>query len=313
MTLKTTKKKSITILILLISVFFSFLSHLLISDVNYTISFSNTKEVLGSIVMFVFALGIAYNQFKIPSIEINRKKIIFKSIFRKKKYLLSDIKNIELADKMPYKWMFIRIPAEGMFLEFKNNEIEYIYDDFYTNLWEIKTFLNQQINKSKNDRFKKTKSYFRNSIIKGSFLTTYSIIVISLIVFVIFLLIKIDYSNLEFGALIVISIFILLIASFGNLLYYFDFNSNKLIVRNHLFFWFKKHYNASNIKEIVIENPSYRTPDGLRVISNNFQTKLYMSGSYKEKDWINIINIINESNIELRNESLWYLEKDKNN
>lgn len=313
MIIKTKKRISLTIVMILLLLFFIFISYLLIKDFYFPIKFSNIKELIGSIILLLLSFMIIYHHLKIPNIELNNNTIIFKTLFTKKQYFLKDINSFELSDKMPLKWIFITFPVEGMYLEFNDEKIEFIYDDFYSNLWEIKNYINKLKNKSEHKRLKQTKSYFKsNTRIKGSVLTSYSLIVIFLILFTLFLILKMDLSNFHVGSLIGISIFLLLLGSFSNLLYYYEFNHDKLIVKNHLFFWFEKIYETNNIKEIAIENPSVKVPDGLRIVSNDFQTKLYMSGSYKNGHWIEIIKIINQTNIKLRNESLWHLENNEN-
>lgn len=311
--IKSKKKTSLTIVINLLAFFFVSISYLLIKDFSLPFNFLNTKELIGGVVIFLFAIAIVYQHLIIPNIKINNDAIIIKTIFTEKKYYLKDIKSFELSDKMPLKWLFITFPAEGMFLEFNNEKIEYIYDDFYSNLWKIKNFIQKIKTEPKRKNNKKNIKRFRvNKIIKGSFLTSFSLTIIGLILFILFIIYKMDLINHFTGSIISLTIFITLVVVYGNLLYYFEFNSNSLIVRNHLFIWYERVFNTTDIKEIAIENPSYRVPDGLRIVLNNHNTKLFLAGSYLNKNWQETIEILNESKIEIRNESLWYLENDEN-
>jgi len=296
MVIKTTKKKSFVISILLIIFIFSFISFSLFSDYFSQTNNKNIKELIGSISVLVLILIVIYCYLKIPKIEMNHEKIIFKTLFSNKQYSLKDIKKVMFTGKMPMKYCPFDVD-EGMLLEFNTNEKIFVYDDFYGNLWKIKNKLYRITNKSLPSKEKYFKS---NTIIKGSLFTILGLSSLFSTIFFIFIILKIDYSNISIGLLISLISFLIIPVSIGNLLYYFEFNHDKLIVKNHLFFWFKKEYETKSIKEVTIEHFYRIIPDGLRIISNNFETKVYRLGTYKEIHWNELLKNLNKAYIKVR-------------
>ena len=125
--------------------------------------------------------------------------------------------------------------------------------------------------------------------------------VISLIIFIVFLIVKMDFTDNFLRSILFLLFFIVLTASFGNFLYYFEFNKQSIIVKNYLYFWFRKEYKIEKIKEIGIEMPPGRAPDGLRIILFNYKSHLYLAGTFLEKHWKEIENIANSYGIKFRN------------
>lgn len=70
---------------------------------------------------------------------------------------------------------------------------------------------------------------------------------------------------------------------------YFLLSDNYLQVKNYLWFWKKKTYRLSDIKEVAIMW-TRRAPTAARIIYQDDKSIRFMAGSLWDKDWINFIN-----------------------
>jgi hypothetical protein len=77
------------------------------------------------------------------------------------------------------------------------------------------------------------------------------------------------------------------------------FTNGKLIIKNHLLFWRKVEIDISKIKEVSREQTSSRTPDGLRVITSDFKSIMYMTGTYGEDEWDELIIFFKSINVKI--------------
>ena len=302
MIIKTRKKISF---VLSMAFAFSMLA-IMIFVIIYLEGITSIINLVWIAFLLVFLFRIIHFYLKIPKIEIDDSKIKFKTIFSKKEYLLKDLRKFELTGKAPPFKCILVADLEGMYLQFKDKNIEYIYDDFYSNLWKIKN----HIAKIRHKQPRVGKKYFKSNLsIKGSpfsFFSLLGIIMIALSFFITigsFLVIVNDLQNVKLGNVIVILAFTFVAGIFGNLFYYFEFNHDKLIVKNHLFFWFRKIYETKDIKEVTIHhsfNIGVYVPDGLRIISNDFQNKIYVLGAYEDRHWKKLLKMFNEAGIRVR-------------
>lgn len=259
----------------------------------------NIKTILGAISISSLTIYTIISFFRnTPTVKIKDNKITFKYLFNKNEtYNLNDIKKISFTGKKPFKLLFFENPTEGMKIEFNDKIKKYLFDDLYSNLSELKIFL-----KSKNQNQRKqvnNTNKFNLKIIKGNGLISfYGILSIVLILFTLFLITKISYP-IKIGYVISISLFSFMTYAFSNLLNFFVFSNGKLIIKNHLLFWRKVEIDTSKIKEVSREQTSSRTPDGLRVITSDFKSIMYMTGTYGEDEWNELIIFFKSINIKI--------------
>lgn len=82
---------------------------------------------------------------------------------------------------------------------------------------------------------------------------------------------------------------------------YFGLSDDYLIVRNHNYIWKRHRYKLSEVREIVFETYP-RATYCLRIISKNFQAKLYQAGTLHDKRWLELMRKLEEKGITVRNE-----------
>jgi hypothetical protein len=84
---------------------------------------------------------------------------------------------------------------------------------------------------------------------------------------------------------------------------YFIVTPTHLIVKNHYFFWKKKTYRISDIEELVFETKP-KMPNYLRVITKNFENKLFPAGTLLDKHWLALGATMHAQGIKVRNECI---------
>ncbi len=260
-----------------------------------------------SIACYAFAGYSLYRYIKnAPKITLDKEFISFNN----QTFSLTDINNVELTGKRPFKYA-INFPMEAATLTFNSGETKYIFDDMYSNSWEIKSFLKQVVI-DKNDFFVPTENQIDKSSLNSEFYETYKGTVITslrgislwgLIGFFVYMLLN-NSKPMTTGLLI----FFFCFSSFWflfhtYLMHYFQVSDNFFVVRNHNFFWTKKPYNLKDIKEVVFETQG-KMPNCLRIITKDFRNKLYPAGTLRDNTWLDLKDKLETYKIKVRNECI---------
>lgn len=263
--------------------------------------------IMGSIVCLL-AIWMVYSYWKnSPKIIIDKTNVkIGNETFR-----LNSIKDVILTGKMPFRFI-INFPMEGTAILFDNGREKILFDDMYSNSYEVKSFLEQVIiNKqefktstikkiNKNElRFENTEKFIGNQ-----FTSLRGISLWGLIGFFTILIIGKE-TSMKLGGVIFFS----LLGAFWFLLHYwlmhyFELTRKFLIVRNHIFIWKMKIYDLSDIKEIVFETQGNQ-PNCMRIITNNFKNKLYPAGTLRNKTWLEMKKRLETRGVKVRNECIY--------
>ena len=263
--------------------------------------------IMGSIVCFL-AIWMVYSYWKnSPKIIIDKTNVkIGNETFR-----LNSIKDVILTGKMPFRFI-TNFPMEGTAILFDNGREKILFDDMYSNSYEVKSFLEQVIiNKqefktstikkiNKNElRFENTEKFIGNQ-----FTSLRGISLWGLIGFFTILIIGKE-TSMKLGGVIFFS----LLGAFWFLLHYwlmhyFELTRKFLIVRNHIFIWKMKIYDLSDIKEIVFETQGNQ-PNCMRIITNNFKNKLYPAGTLRNKTWLEMKKRLETRGVKVRNECIY--------
>jgi hypothetical protein len=260
-----------------------------------------------SIACYAFAGYSLYRYIKnVPAITLDKDFINFNS----QTFSLTDIKKIEFTGKRPFKYA-ISFPMEAATLTFNNGETKYIFDDMYSNSWEIKSFLKQVVIDRK-DFFEPTENAIDTKSLDSDYYETYKGTVITslrgislwvLIGFFAYMLLnnsKPTTTGLLIGFFCFSSFWFLFHTYLMN---YFQVSDSFFIVRNHNFFWTKKAYRITDIKEVVFETQG-KMPNCLRVITKSFKNKLYPAGTLRDKTWLALKDKLESYNIKVRNECI---------
>ena len=263
--------------------------------------------IMGSIVCLL-AIWMVYSYWKnSPKITIDKNNVkIGNETFR-----LKSIKDVMLTGKMPFRFI-IKFPMEGTAILFNDGREKILFDDMYSNSYEVKSFLEQVvINKQefKTNTLKKVKKNelrFENTEkFKGNqFTSLRGISLWGLIGFFTILFIGKE-TSMKLGGVIFFS----LLGTFWFLLHYwlmhyFELTRKFLIVRNHIFIWKTKIYDLSDIKEIVFETQGNQ-PNCMRIITNNFKNKLYPAGTLRDKTWLEMKKRLETRGVKVRNECIY--------
>ena len=121
-----------------------------------------------SIACYAFAGYSLYRYIKnAPNITLDKDFINFNS----QTYSLADISKIELTGKRPFKYA-VNFPMEAATLTFNSGETKYVFDDMYSNSWEIKSFLKQVVI-DKKDFFEPTENQIDINSVNSDYYETY--------------------------------------------------------------------------------------------------------------------------------------------
>ena len=273
------------------------------NEIEIKIYFMLIFGILVYLIGFTFAKSYIKNS---PKIILDFEKITIKN----KTYYWKDIQNLKMTGKKGFGLFSFQM--EVTTLKFENNTTEYIFDDMYSNSWEIKSFI-KQIVVDKKDKFETTVNKIVEKDIekenfeefKGNpFFSFRGIIMWSLILFFVFLLIftngKMSKSNaLKF--FIPLGLFWFAFNSFC--MHYFELSKNYFVVKNHYFWWIKDIYKNSEIEIIVFETQP-KQPNCLRIISKNYRRKIYLAGTLNDEKWLEMKTELERKNIKVRNECI---------
>ena len=201
---------------------------------------------------------------------------------------------------------------EGTAILFNDGRDKILFDDMYSNSYEVKSFLEQVIiNKqefkiNETNKVKSNELRFENIVIfKGNQFTSLRGISLWALIGVFAFPIIIKGTSLKLGGLIFLSIFgafWFLLHSW--LMHYFGLSKDYLIIRNHNFIWKEIIYNYSNIREVVFESQGNQ-PNCMRVITNDFRNKLYPAGTLKDKTWLDMKKKLEAKGVKVRNECIY--------
>ncbi|MFH4965673.1 hypothetical protein V8G69_11790 [Gaetbulibacter sp. M235] len=222
---------------------------------------AETKRIIMPIfgcLICLLAIWMVYSYWKnSPKITIDRNNLkIGNETFR-----LNSIKDVILTGKMPFRFI-INFPMEGTAILFNDGRDKILFDDMYSNSYEVKSFLEQviinkqefKINTPK--KVNSSKLRFENTeIFKGNQFTSLRGISLWVLIGVFAFPIIIKGTSLKLGGLI----FFFLFGTFwfvlhSWLMHYFGLTKDFLIIRNHNFIWKEIIYNYSDIKEVVFES-----------------------------------------------------------
>ena len=259
--------------------------------------------------LLVYFIGFSFAKSYIkntPKIILDFEKITINN----KTYYWKDIQNVKMTGKKGFGLFSYQM--EVTTLEFENNITEYIFDDMYSNSWEIKSFI-KQIVVDKKDKFEiSTNETNKNDIekenfeeFKGSPIFSFrGIIMWSLILFFLFLLFSPIRKISHINALKFFVPFSLIWFAFNSYcMHYFELSKNYFVVRNHYFWWVKDIYKNSEIEIIVYESQP-KQPNNLRVITKNYRRKIYPAGTLNDEKWLEMKMELERKNIKVRNECI---------
>ncbi len=272
------------------------------------------------LILIFIVYSIRYIAINFPKIIIDKSGISFSTYFKKEFYNWNEIENIEITGKRNLSFLFSTMPIEATTLNLKSGKQKYIWADNYSNISEIRILLDRaeklisenktemnsldfKINRSRkilNQINSKEKVEFNGNHI----LSINGLFFYGFIVFVLFMFFKNPtkmITNYK-AILFLISVGTVMCGIFSFRMYYFIVTEKYIIVKNSIWFWFNKIYEIENIKELVIETP-HKQSTSLRIITNDFQSKMYQAGSLRNSTWTKLKEYLLKKEIRVRNET----------
>ncbi|MFN3666825.1 MAG: hypothetical protein ACK4S0_11730 [Sediminibacterium sp.] len=262
--------------------------------------------LLLSIVIFAAAVYTIFKYFRnTPTITLTETQILFNN----SGYSLDSITHLVFTGKQSFS--YIGSPKmEAIAITFSDLETRYIFDDMYSNLWQIKLILKQRIIDKiesptlplqHNDTHFITDTDFFDTY-KGSL--AFSLRGISL--FTIIILALGGMLSKPIPEILLTMTFLIIFWTYvhAQLLYFFDVSEKFLVIKNYIFFWRKKVFRITDIKEVVYETQG-RMPYCLRVITKDYKSKLYPAGTLNNPDWKSLKSQLESYNIIVRDECIY--------
>lgn len=267
----------------------------------------DAMPIFGLLLCFL-AIWIAYTYYKSsPKITVDESIIEIGN----ESFFLSEIEEVTLTGKMPFQFI-MHFPMEGAAILFKNGTVKVFFDDMYSNLDEVKSFLEQVVvynDIQEQDTFERVDknelSFAVDETFKGNQFASFRGITLWVgISFFAYLFVNNlqSYSSTDS--------FIALVASIGWFalnswwLHYFELSQNHLVVKNHNFFWKEDIYHFADIKEIVFETQG-KQPNCMRLITKDFKSKLYPAGALRDQKWIEMQKALEAKGLIVRNENIY--------
>lgn len=276
---------------------------LLFSSLLFFFGFgSNNKFILGGVFLIAIAISINIGFIKkAPIIILNLDGVFFNNTF----FEWSELTDVKLTGKGD----MIFTSGECTTLFFNSTRIQ-LFDDFYSNISEIKAFIQENVIDRKTSP--ETSSPLINIDInkelfipyKGNPLLSFrGIIMWVFILFLLFLPILSNKPINQKGIALSMSFAVLFFLLFSRMLNYFEMSDNFFVVKNHYFFWKNEIYSISDIREIVFES-HHKQPNLLRLITKDFNSKTYLAASLNDSNWLDMKSQLEKSNISVRNECI---------
>lgn len=247
------------------------------------------KTLFGAVAIFILVVSMNYSFFShAPKIKLGPDAIITKKFFKSSVYSWDDVTNVDLIT-MEYYSIFIilgqTLPA--MKLVLTNGKSLIFWEDMYRNMEEMRVVVAARLNDKLHFVKKSNERTIYNSIgqkqYAGTPLTSFnSLLIAGMVVFFVITL----HGKVNEGILWLLpsGFIVLLYILLGTQMNYFKLQADQLIIKNHYFPWKNTSYALNNIEEVSKESP-YRRSDGLRIITYQFESKLYGAGSLRGQNW----------------------------
>jgi hypothetical protein len=272
------------------------------------------------LVFLAMSLLIVWHYSKLfNQVWIDQTGIRIQGLIKKKFIGRDEVDEINLTGKEFERFMFTSMPMEAISIVTKKSDKEVILVKYYSNMDRIRTALHfiklrlerqQEITSECFITVERQEPEIKDltSLQKyggNHLLTLNGLIVHGSLIFVLWLFVF-SNSPMDLGVKTIVSLFALTFCFglFGYQLHYFRLNTDYLLVKNHVWLWRNDAYLISDLREIVFEEP-HKMSTSLRVITKNYETKLYPAGSVRRKSWSRLSKEFSKMGILVRNEAFF--------
>ncbi|HRI78292.1 MAG TPA: hypothetical protein PLR06_02050 [Cyclobacteriaceae bacterium] len=262
-----------------------------------TLAIENYLLIIFSPVSFYLAVNTVTTYFRnVPIVTADKEKILFS----KETFYWKDLEKIEMTGKQPFRWLFFTSMMEGARITFRNQPVQYFFDDFYQHPSVFKSFIQSVIIDKKEPgefsihevnadvlRLETFEAFKGNQLtsLRGIYFWGFLVFLVLIFLLVITLPSTGHLWDLLFIGLIGLFWGILNFRYFN----YFELSNKYLRVRNHIFFWKKMVYALEDVSEVAIEKP-LRAPLSLRVYTKDFKSRLFFAATLRTVKWEDLKN-----------------------
>ncbi|MDN3657446.1 hypothetical protein QWZ08_17470 [Ferruginibacter paludis] len=245
-------------------------------------------KVIAPYLLALFCLYFIYTFFqRAPRISMDDNTIAVKYFFKLKLYHWTEVNAVAMSSKQNYSVLLLFGQSlEATCVSFNNGEKLFIWDDMYSNTASMR----QLIANNTKDKITDPAPHINTKLIFADkktyagnpWITFNSIIIIAMAVC--FTIMFLNHPIHPEMAWFPVGCVLLFGLALGTQMNYFVLDGTSLHVKNHYFFWKNKVFDLTDINEFAIETPHKRSTS-LRVITKDFQSKLFGAGSLREKNW----------------------------
>jgi hypothetical protein len=263
----------------------------------FTDEFNNIYNKGAIVFIGVFLLVLAAIVF-IPAIrsfyiiEITDDLISIKWIHKSKSIHANDIVFIQLFSLWGSVWsnnpvsVLIKLDEEKQDFEDKDEAVISLPDGLYKNMLEIIEGLEKKFGSCIGQQNKATE-FIRveeDEVFRGNPYTSFAFIIgILAILLMTGIYFTINKNDKWF---LFLTFFVTFFWTFISLieLFYFEISDNKIIIKNHFLFWYRKEFLFRDIELIDFFYPGRRS-QALRIVTSNRKVRFYCGGSLRDKTW----------------------------
>ncbi len=273
---------------------------------------TSSKEWIGAVILIISGIYIVYSFLKTaPFITVDDYFVNFYWLFFRQRSISKDeIEKVEMTGKKDFEILFMVQPQEAASILLKDGSVIIIWDFYYRNMHQIRRALDSFMspdflsikydNQQKQEVLEITDLNNRLKKYSGNPWTSLNTLMIVGMVIIPLVILWPVYDFRFLAPLLLIFASCLFLFN-GSQMYYFLFGDKHLIIKNHYWFWYSRIYKIENIRELVMESP-YKRSNGLRIITKDYESKLYCAGSLRDKDWKYFKTHLKRLKIKLRNE-----------
>lgn len=266
-------------------------------------------RVLMSIAVLALLGYVYYQMFKqAPRIVIDEANITYSSPLGTQVYAVKDIKKIKYTGVSIDRGI-IKNYEEAAIITYKDGSISYIRDDYYSNVHELKQYLQKlrgerihECSTRINEPDTNTAKYYKGSMfLSFRFLLSLLPLYLALHVFI---------DNIEKGDIVLYIASAVLFAGFllfSTVFYYVGVSDRYLIIKNHQLFWVRRCFLLSDVREVVIEyflaaRGPY-APRAIRIITKDFKYRRYNAATLSDKQWRQLQSALQAKGIHFRHQA----------
>ncbi|MEQ9468467.1 MAG: hypothetical protein RLN88_13725 [Ekhidna sp.] len=263
----------------------------------------NLMILMTLIIGFVYVRGA-------PEVMVNEREVVLRRFFWTRKIPKKHIELIHDDQKSYFRFLIYWSYTESTIIELKTGEKIIMYDFLYDGFGRVKKALKALVNEEWviDSPKQKIKAVNRHEILLEKFSSLKGRIISFNIAFLIGMnLFMISKSFIDKVDLTIDRVFILIALNafffwlFGSWSFYVSYSDDFLLIKNRLWFWYRKYYRVKDIDKIIHQSGIHREPASIMFkLKNGITTSRFPMDTYRNRDWERLYSIIDELGIPRR-------------